>query len=62
MEFSTASGTYCTTNDVKVSFFMPEFPISSIILHRFHIDNNEDKSGIGYEMIIGRDLMVQLGF
>ena len=62
MEFSTASGTYCTTHDVKVSFFMPEFPISSIILHRFHIDNNEDKSGIGYEMIIGRDLMVQLGF
>ena len=41
--------------------FMPEFYISKIILHRFHVDNNEDESGIVYDMVIGRDLMVQLG-
>ena len=41
--------------------FMPGFYISKIILHRFHLDNNEDESGIVYDMVIGRDLMVQLG-
>ena len=32
-----------------------------IINLRFHVDNNKGKSGIGYYIIIGRDLMVQLG-
>ena len=32
-----------------------------IKLHRFHIDNNEGELVIGYDMIIGRDLMVQIG-
>ena len=27
--------------------------------HRFHVDNNEGEFGIGYDLIIGRDLMVQ---
>ena len=61
MEYSTAAGPYCTTNDVKMPFCMPSFSSSKIILHHFYIDNNEGESGIGYDMIIGRDLMVQLG-
>ena len=40
---------------------MPEFSSSKIINHRFHVNNSKGKSGIGYGMIIGRDLMVQLG-
>ena len=40
---------------------MTEFSISKIINHCFHVDNNKSESGIGYDMIIGRDLMVQLG-
>ena len=40
---------------------MPELSGSKIINHRFHVDNDEGKSGIGYDMIICRDLMVQLG-
>ena len=40
---------------------MPEFSISKIINHRFHVDNYKGESGVGYDMIIGRDLMVQLG-
>ena len=40
---------------------MPEFYGSKIINHRFHVDNNEGESGIGYDMIIGCDLVVQLG-
>ena len=30
-------------------------------MHRFYVDQNEGESVIGYEMIIGHDLMVQLG-
>ena len=40
---------------------MPEFSSSKIILHYVHIDNNYVESGIGYYIIIGRDVMVQLG-
>ena len=32
-----------------------------VIFHRFHIDKNEGQLVIGYDIIIGRDLMVQLG-
>ena len=42
--------------------FIPYFSSSNIILHRFHVDNNEGKSGIVYGIIIVRNLMVQLGF
>ena len=52
---------YCTTHDVKVTFCIPELSSSKIINHRFHINNDKGESGIGYDMIIGRDLMVQLG-
>ena len=40
---------------------MPEFSRSNITVHRFHVDNNMGKSVIGYGIIIGRDLMLQLG-
>ena len=52
---------YYTTHDVKVYFFMPVFSSSKIINNQFHVDNDKGESDIGYEMIIGRDLMVQLG-
>ena len=61
VEYITADGVYCTTHDIKVPFVMPEFSSITIINHRFYVDNGKGKSGIGYEMIIGRDLMVQLG-
>ena len=40
---------------------MPGISIRKIILHRLHDDNNKGGLGIGYDMIIGCDLMVQLG-
>ena len=61
VEYSTAAGPYCTTHDAKVPFFIPDFSIRKIIQHRFHVDNDKGESGIGYDMIIGIDLMVQLG-
>ena len=61
VENSTATGMYSTTHDVKVTFRMPEFSSSKIINHRFHFDNKKGELVIGYELIIGRSLMVQLG-
>ena len=61
VEYSTADGVYFTTHYIKLPFCIPEFSSSKIIDHRFHIDNEKGKSGVGYYMIIGRDLMVQLG-
>ena len=40
---------------------MAYFSISKIIEHRFNVDNEKGVLGIGYDIIIGHDLMVQLG-
>ena len=61
VEYGTAVGVYCSTNDVKVNFCMLELSSSKIINHRFHVDNKKSDSGIGYDMIIGHDLIVQIG-
>ena len=37
------------------------FSSNKIILYRFHVERHEDELGIGYDMIIFRDLMVHLG-
>ena len=60
VECSTPTGPYYTTHDVKVPFCMPEFSSRKIISHRFYVDKNKGKSGIDYNMTIGRVLMVQL--
>ena len=58
---STNVGPYFTTYYDKVSFCMPLFSISKIIFHHSHVYNNKGGSVIGYYMIIGGDLMVQIG-
>ena len=60
VEYSTAAGLYHMTYDVKLEFYMSEISSSNIILHQFHVDNNEGESGNGYGMIIGRNLMVKI--
>ena len=61
IEYSTAAGIYCMTHDVKVPFLMPEFSSSNIINHQFNVDNEKGELGIGYETIIGHNLMVKIG-
>ena len=61
VKYINSSGPYKTTHDVKVPFSMTEFSNKRIITHRFHIDNAQGDTGIGYAMIIGCDLMVKLG-
>ena len=60
VEYSTDAGVYCMTHDVKVPFFMNEFSIRKIINHYFHVNDDKGESCIGYKIIIGHDLMVQL--
>ena len=61
VEHSTYEGPYFTKHDVNVPFSIPDFSSSKTILHCFHIDANEGELGIGYDMIIDHDLMVQIG-
>ena len=61
LHYSTATGPYCMKHDVKVQFCMLELSSNKTILHLFHGENDEVESGIGYDMITGRDLLVQIG-
>ena len=60
-QYGTAAGFYYTKNDVKAPFCMTELSSNKIIEHHLHVDNNKGELEIGYEIIIGHDLMVQLG-
>ena len=57
-EYITPAGSYTTTHDVKVPFSMIEFSIRKFIMHCFHLYNPFGDERIGYDMIIGCDLMV----
>ena len=59
--YDTAGDTYTSDYDVRINFTMPKFSTSKIINQRFHVDNKEEDMNIGYNMIIGRDLMTKLG-
>ena len=60
VEYSNASGTYCTTQNLKMPLYIPEFYIRKIILQQFHVDNNKGELGIGYDMIIDSELMIYI--
>ena len=61
LKYSAATGLHCTTHDVRVTFFVLDLSSSNIIEHLFHVNNDKFGSDIGYEMIIGSELIVQLG-
>ena len=60
VECIIADGVYLTTHDVKVPFFIPDVCSRKIMNHSFHVNNDKGESGKGYDIIIERDLMVQL--
>ena len=61
VEYNTAAVLYFTTHKFKFSFYISYFSISKIIEHLLHVENNKVELVIGYDMIIGRFLMLQLG-
>ena len=60
-DYSKILGLHCTTYDVKVFFITSEFSRNKRISYNFHIDYYKGGLEIGYDMIIGKYLMVQLG-
>ena len=58
--YEVAGGDFSTNKEVKVRFSLPDFKDSKIITHKFQIDESKD-DGIGYDAIIGRDLLIAMG-
>ena len=58
--YEIAGGTFTVDKEVKLRFSLPEFGSSKIITSKFKIDSSTD-NGIGYDMIIGRDILSILG-
>ena len=56
--FSTGGGKLETNYETKVAFSLSEFSNSKIIEWKFNLAERKD---LGYDMIIGRDLLGQLG-
>ena len=56
--YKTAAGTFSSKYNMEIDLTLDEFGRSTKIKHRFDLDENED--GIGYDMIIGRDLLTKL--
>ena len=61
VEYSTATGMYCTMHDVKGPFNMQQFSSSMIIYNCFHANNGKGDSGMGCDILVGHDLMIQIG-
>ena len=56
-EYYTGSGTLMTKYESKVHFSLPEFSDQKVINWTFNVADTED---LGYEAIIGRDLLWNL--
>ena len=56
--YQTATGDFTSRYSMKFNLKLDEFAGNTNIVHRFDLDKNED--GIGYDMIIGRDLLNDL--
>ena len=61
VKYGTDADIYWTTHGEKVPFFIPKFSIIKIIPNQVPFDNNKVDTGIGYGIILGRELIVQLG-
>lgn len=57
-KFATGSGQLKTKYQAEIKFTLPEFSNSKIINWKFYLTEDED---LGYDMILGRDIMTQLG-
>ena len=56
--YKTAASTFTSKHSMELTITLDEFGRSTKIKHTFDLD--ESQNGIGYDMIIGRDLLNQL--
>ena len=57
-KYSTDTGFYTSTHDVKVLFHMPYFYRSTMIMYFLNKDNSQGDERIGYDMIMVGDVVV----
>ena len=57
-EWTTAAGTLTTLAKCQVNFLLPELSPTKTIHHKFHVTENRITN---YDMVIGRDLLQELG-
>ncbi len=60
LTWETKAGTFETNGKCKLQFALPEFYKDRIVEHKAYIDTSAMKNS-RYDMIIGRDLMIELG-
>ena len=59
--WATSGGEFKTWRKARIKFQLPEFSKSKEISWSFHVDeSNPNNDTLGYDMIIGRDLMTDL--
>ena len=57
----TKAGTFTTNKKCKVQVTLPEFDDNKIIEYEVHVDDSPDAASHSYDMIMGCDLMAELG-
>ena len=57
MKYSTGSGTLDIKHEAEIHFTLPEFSDKKIINWTFSVTDSKD---LGYDMIVGRDLLLEL--
>ena len=60
-QWRTKAGIFKTNKTCKVQFVLPEFDLNKIIEWKMHVDDSTAASASNYDMIIGTDLMIELG-
>ena len=59
--YNSAGGTFSTNSKGALEFKLPEFSTSKKIMWQDFIIDNGELDKLGYDMIVGRDLMLALG-
>jgi predicted aspartyl protease len=60
--WTTKAGKFTTNKKVTLKFLLPEFNSTKVISWSCHIDESATSSASRYDMIIGRDLLQEIGF
>ena len=60
-QWLTKGGTFHTDARCAVPFYIVDFSTQKRITWTFHVDSQSKPSSMGYDMIIGRDLLYKIG-
>ena len=61
IRYETMAGPCMSRIQCKVSFTLADFSPSSVINHKFQVDEESTDGNIGYDAIFGRNILTELG-